>query len=113
MSHPKISSQGQLQDYYFEVLTEEEISKIESIVDSIIIDPKYQQEMEMDLCAVHAVHGLSLDSMAEASKAGSAPSMAYSLMHDLEGIRKYLDRDTGQFKDHFLPRFSKPRKEST
>lgn len=30
----------------------------------------------------------------------------FNFMHDITGIGRHLDRETGKLKDHFLPRFS-------
>lgn len=32
----------------------------------------------------------------------------FSFLHDMTGICRHLDRDTGQLNNHFLPRFSAP-----
>ena len=32
----------------------------------------------------------------------------FDFFHDLYGIREHLDRDTGELKDCFVPRYSKP-----
>jgi hypothetical protein len=56
--------------------------------------------IQMDLEACHT-HGcpLDLERMREAKKS--------DLMHDVAGIRRHLDRDTGELRDCFLPRFAK------
>lgn len=31
----------------------------------------------------------------------------HNFVHDVEGISEHMDRQTGQLKDHFLPRFAR------
>lgn len=56
-------------------------------------------ELVMDLTAVHA-NGcpLRLDELLEAPDG--------DFMHDVTGIRRHIDRDTGKLTDCFLPRYS-------
>ncbi len=56
-------------------------------------------QIEMDITAVHA-NGcpLRLKDFLE------APSFDFS--HDIVGIRRHLNRDTGQLEDCFLPRYT-------
>lgn len=53
----------------------------------------------MDVTATHA-NGcrLRLDDLAEADE--------FNFLHDIVGIERHLDRDTGQLRDCFLPRFA-------
>ncbi|RUT26907.1 hypothetical protein C0V97_03595 [Asaia sp. W19] len=55
----------------------------------------------MDIAATHA-NGtpLRLSDMAAAD--------GYDLLHDIAGIRKHLDRETGKLTGHFRPRFAAP-----
>ena len=65
------------------------------------IDPGYPaQDVEMDIIATHA-NGcpLRLDQLLNARDGDFA--------HDIFGIRRFLDRQTGQLKGSFLPRFSR------
>lgn len=57
-------------------------------------------DIEMDLIATHA-NGCPLDlaRMAEADD--------FNLMHDVGGIGRHLDRDTGKLTGHFRPRFTR------
>lgn len=52
----------------------------------------------MDITAAHA-NGcpLRLQDLAAADD--------FNFMHDVNGIARHLDRETGQITDHFLPRF--------
>lgn len=54
---------------------------------------------EMDLAATHA-NGcpLRLADLLEADD--------FNLMHDVYGIARHLDRETGRLTDHFWPRFA-------
>ena len=64
-------------------------------------DPCRRQDMLMDIVAVHA-NGcpLRLDELLTADDANFG--------HDVFGIRRYLDRDTGQLTRCFVPRFARP-----
>ena len=54
----------------------------------------------MDLRIVHKnIIALRLDEMARVIEEGD-------LMHDVAGIRRHLNRRTGQLEDCFLPRFA-------
>lgn len=55
-------------------------------------------DFRMDLTAVHA-NGcpLRLDGLLAAPE--------YDFVHDISGIRRHLNRDTGQLEDCFLPRY--------
>ena len=55
----------------------------------------------MDLCAVHA-NGcpLKLSDLLAADEANFA--------HDVFGIRRHINRDTGQLEDCFVPRYAQP-----
>lgn len=55
-------------------------------------------EWDMDVSATHA-NGtpLRLDALAEADD--------FNFIHDLGGIRRHIDRETGKLADGFLPRF--------
>ena len=63
------------------------------------VDPFTVMEIDMDLTAVHA-NGcpLRLDALLAAD--------ASSFAHDVLGIRKHLDRSTGQLGDCFVPRYA-------
>jgi len=57
-----------------------------------------QVSLEMDLSAVHLNDGgLDLDRLLIAD--------SFSLLHDVLGIQKYLDRQTGLLGNCFVPRF--------
>lgn len=34
----------------------------------------------------------------------------FNFLHDFGGIRRHIDRESGQLRDCFVPRFSQPRK---
>lgn len=89
-------------------VTDAEYSLIEAIVER---GEKFAAEhgidfssldMIMDLEACHA-NGTPLDF----SRLLEFPDADFG--HDLFGIRKYTDRDTGQLTDCFLPRCARPR----
>lgn len=57
-------------------------------------------EVEMDLCATHASgNPLRLADLLAAND--------FNFAHDVFGIERHLDRDTGQLLDFFSPRFSR------
>ena len=60
-----------------------------------------RQDVEMDLSATHA-NGCPLDfaKLLEAS--------TDDFVHDLVGIRRHINRRTGQLEDHFHPRCALP-----
>lgn len=58
----------------------------------------------MDITAVHA-NGMPL------KLKELLASDELSFFHDVWGIEKHIDRETGQLKDCFLPRFAVPKKE--
>lgn len=59
-----------------------------------------RMDVEMDLCAVHANgNPLRLEALLEADD--------FNFCHDIYGIRRHLDRDTGKLGDFFSPRFSR------
>lgn len=60
------------------------------------------QELSMDMAATHA-NGCPLD------LARMVTGSIFDVMHDVIGIRAHLDRDTGQLRDLFRPRFALPR----
>jgi len=62
----------------------------------IIRDPI---DIQMDVESVHASSGLRLYDFANADP--------FSFAHDIFGINRNLNRDTGKLENHFLPRFSK------
>src|SRR3546814_9284171 len=59
--------------------------------------------LEMDLAACHANgNRLRLDDLAKADD--------FNLLHDVVGIHRHLDRETGKLMDHFVPRFTARRR---
>lgn len=72
---------------------------------ALVLQPKLCKDVvttEMDVLACH-LNGcpLKLEAMLKADD--------FNFMHDVWGIRQHLDRETGELKDCFLPRFSAPR----
>lgn len=67
------------------------------------MDPPDRLSLQMDITAVHC-NGcrLRLDDWLAAD--------TFNFMHDIGGIQRHVDRDTGKLQGWFLPRFSKPRK---
>ena len=57
------------------------------------------QELMMDITATHA-NGCRL----RLGELAGAP--AFDFAHDVFGIRKHLDRETGTLRDCFLPRYA-------
>lgn len=62
---------------------------------SLTADPR---SMRMDLAAVHAHTPLRLAELAEAD--------VQNLTHDVFGIMSHLDRETGELRDCFVPRYA-------
>src|SRR3546814_19495088 len=59
--------------------------------------------LEMDLAECHANgNRLRLDDLAKADD--------FNLLHDVVGIHRHLDRETGKLMDHFVPRFTARRR---
>ncbi|MHB0965308.1 MAG: DUF6874 family protein [Bellilinea sp.] len=56
------------------------------------------QDIEMDITACH-LNGcpLKLEALLHADD--------FNFVHDVQGIHQHLDRETGELKDCFLPRF--------
>lgn len=62
-------------------------------------DPWTRMDLSMDLSAVHANgNPLRLEALLAADD--------FNFAHDILGIRTHLDRDTGQLRNEFSPRFS-------
>ena len=61
-------------------------------------------EASMDLEATHASCPLQLREMVEQL---NGPYKS-DVVHDLLGIRRHLNRETGQLENHFIPRFAAP-----
>ena len=68
--------------------------------------PKYAfMDAEMDITAVHANgRPLRLQDLALADD--------FNYAHDVFGIRRHLNRETGELENCFLPRFSRPAAKS-
>jgi hypothetical protein len=80
--------------------TIEDVLKISKIVKlARSLDPTLDTlRTQMDLEACHSTCPLDLDRMLTAKQS--------DLMHDIGGIRRHLDRDTGELRDCFVPRFA-------
>ena len=61
---------------------------------------KNRLDADMDISAVHASCPLRLMDLLEADQ--------FNFAHDMYGIRRHLNRQTGEFEDLFLPRFAQP-----
>lgn len=59
----------------------------------------------MDLIACHN-HGCKLD-LGELAKADD-----FNLAHDVFGIARHLNRETGKLEGHYRPRYAAPREEA-
>lgn len=55
--------------------------------------------LHMDIAATHASNPLRLDDLEKADD--------FNFVHDIYGIMRHLDRNTGLLTDCFVPRFSK------
>lgn len=64
-------------------------------------DPFTKMDITMDINAVHS-NGcpLRLEALRDAD--------AFNFSHDILGIRRHLNRDTGKLENHFTPRFAVP-----
>jgi hypothetical protein len=58
--------------------------------------------LRMDLAAAHAEHPLQLDLLAAESEPPT-----FDFIHDVLGIFRYMDRETGKLRECFVPRFSR------
>ena len=58
-------------------------------------------DAEMSISAVHAQIPLRLEDLLGADN--------FNFTHDMAGIRRYLDRSTGELTDFFLPRSAQPQ----
>jgi hypothetical protein len=64
-----------------------------------IFTAKQRMDLVMDLTATHANgNPLRLDDLLQADE--------FNFMHDIFGIRRHLNRETGELMDCFSPRFS-------
>jgi hypothetical protein len=67
------------------------------------------QDAEMDITAVHLNDcPLKLEEMAENAVEGA--QYESDLIHDVFGIRRHINRETGKLEDCFCPRFAQPEK---
>lgn len=62
-------------------------------------DSRDKLSIVMDLTAAHIGVGLRLDELL------AAPDFDFN--HDVYGIARHMDRDTGKLRDCFLPRFTR------
>lgn len=62
-------------------------------------DSRKRLDILMDLEAVHASVGLRLAELLAADD--------FNFQHDVDGIRRHLNRETGELGGHFLPRFAR------
>ena len=64
-------------------------------------------DIEMDLTACHA-NGcpLNLDRMIDATREDAGSPLHFSLWHDVTGIHRHLNRETGKLEDCFMPRLA-------
>ncbi len=58
------------------------------------------EDLNMDITAANIICPLRLQELLEADD--------FNFWHDISGIRYHLNRDTGELKNCFLPRFAKP-----
>jgi hypothetical protein len=87
-------------------LTKEETELISKIADRALLvalqRPKLfsKVEMVMDLTACH-LNGTPLDLQ------GLLDASAFDFVHDVFGIRRHLDRETGKLQCNFVPRYAR------
>lgn len=60
---------------------------------------KNRLDADMDISAVHATCPLRLTALLEANQ--------FDFAHDMYGIRRHLNRQTGELGNFFLPRFAR------
>ncbi len=58
-----------------------------------------ETDVEMDLSAVHARNPLRLEELSRANE--------FNFAHDIFGIYRHLNRQTGELEDFFSPRFTR------
>jgi hypothetical protein len=79
------------------------IRKISRRARDLYLDHKIDRgamDIEMDVTATHCNgNPLRLDDLLNADD--------FNFLHDISGIARHLDRDTGKLADFFSPRFSK------
>lgn len=60
---------------------------------------EHKQDIEMDITAAHIANPLDLNLLLYADD--------FNFYHDICGINRHIDRDSGNMLNHFLPRFQK------
>lgn len=89
--------------------TKEETEIIRKILDraeALGIQDNDLMSLHMDIEATHC-NGCPLK-LAELLEAPD-----FDFVHDVAGIRRHLNRETGELEDCFLPRFAAPEREAT
>jgi hypothetical protein len=84
-----------------------ELELIGAIVERYVEIIKPEREKTailMDVMLTHYTIGLKLEEMVNGPQ--------YDFVHDMMGIQKHLDRQTGAMLDCFLPRFAVPETDS-
>jgi hypothetical protein len=77
------------------------VDRYAAFVRQMLGQPTDRLNLMMDLTACHANgNPLRLDELA-------ATADDFSFMHDVGGIRRHIDRDTGKLTGLFSPRFSR------
>ena len=66
-----------------------------------ILDRPARPALAMDITAAHA-NGCPLDLV------GLLAADDFNFAHDIGGIQRHIDRETGRLGGHFLPRFALP-----
>jgi len=87
--------------------SKKEMELIAKIVDRVINKVREEEvqmpipraSLMMDLTVVHHKYSLRLNDMLEGGD--------FDFFHDIYGIIKHLDRETGELKDCFLPRYAR------
>lgn len=83
--------------------TDEEFELIEKIaqraVDEGLYEPEEHEDVLMDITVAHNnAKKLDLQRLLEAD--------SFNFLHDVSGIARYLNRETGQLTNYFVPRFA-------
>lgn len=84
----------------FAKFTDEEQTAVDRIIERAMkLDVGFERlTLRMDLAATHNQVPLNLDAFA----AGDA----FNFAHDIGGIARHMDRETGKLTDCFVPRFA-------
>lgn len=83
-----------------DVLIKQIVARARAMQQAQGIKPRGQLDLEMDIAACHA-NGCPLD----LERLSAADDFNFS--HDVFGIVRHLNRDTGELENHFRPRYAR------